>query len=61
MKKDTLNLAEAIEILEQFENDPKAQKCLKIYQGLSENKRNILLIAMDAFALGIKAGTQIGV
>lgn len=61
---NTLNLASneiqnAISILKQFGNDPKAQMCLSIYHSIPEDKQGLLLIAMDAFTLGINAGMKL--
>ena len=48
----------AINILTQFKDDPKAQRCLAIYRKLPADKQDILLIAMDAFVIGAEAGTK---
>lgn len=49
----------AINILTQFKNDPKAQRCLDIYRKLPSDKQDILLIVMDAFVIGAEAGAKI--
>lgn len=49
----------AISILTQLKDDPKAQRCLAIYRKLPEDKQDILLIAMDAFAIGAEAGARL--
>ena len=49
----------AINILTQFKDDPKAQRCLAIYRKLPADKQDILLIAMDAFVIGAEAGTKL--
>ena len=45
----------ALAILNQFKDDPKAQRCLAIYRKLPKNKQDILLVAMDAFVMGAEA------
>lgn len=49
----------AINILTQLKDDPKAQRCLTIYRKLPADKQDILLIAMDAFAIGAEAGARL--
>ena len=49
----------AINILTQFKDDPKAQRCLAIYRKLPADKQYILLIAMDAFVRGAEAVTKL--
>lgn len=49
----------AITILNQFKEDPKAQECLAIYRRLPEERKEILLIAMDAFVMGAETEAKI--
>ncbi|MDE6888781.1 MAG: hypothetical protein K2P45_09090 [Eubacterium sp.] len=48
----------AINILAQLKDDPKALRCLAIYKKLPADKKDILLIAMDAFVIGAEAGAK---
>ena len=59
LKTDTNQIERAIDILSQLKNDPKAQKCLEIYQKMPEEKQDVLLIAMDAFVMGAEAARQV--
>lgn len=53
--RETL-LSNASETLKTFDADPKAQRCLEAYRGLSEEKQSVLMMALDAFARGMEIG-----
>ena len=48
--------SDAKRVLEFLDSDPKAQELLKIYQGLPERGKDTMLLVMDAFIAGVKAG-----
>ena len=48
--------SDAKRVLEFLDSDPKAQELLKMYQGLPERGKDTMLLVMDAFIAGVKAG-----
>lgn len=48
----------AKDLLEILDKDPKAQKLLVLYQSLPEHGKDTMLLVMDAFIAGIKAGSE---
>jgi hypothetical protein len=50
----------ARDVLEQLDNDPKAQTCLKLYQKVPEKEKGTFNMILDAFLRGYSAGQMAG-
>ena len=48
----------AKDLLEILDKDPKAQKLLVLYHSMPEHGKDTMLLVMDAFIAGIKAGSE---
>ena len=46
------------DVLEFLDSDPKAQKLLALYHSMPEHGKDTMLLVMDAFIAGIKAGSE---
>lgn len=46
------------DVLEFLDSDPKAQKLLVLYHSMPEHGKDTMLLVMDAFIAGIKAGSE---
>lgn len=55
MTAEKMKITDATDLLRQFDTDPKAQRCLNIYRSIPDEKKDIFLMAMDAFLMGAKA------